>query len=211
MRPSSTLVLGRELPTGGGPYSGKTLPATQTDNTNLDVADGTNTIIIDNPNHKGVYSIHNTIPQPAHIQLDNMPSDFISMDSFSVNIKYRKGPAGGNNDDLWTIACRVTLGSNWTPTTATDIIAHSSTTLDQSFPDDTQTASWHLVDGDSPDSWTTSGAVAFSSVQAADKTDWDGAHIWLGQMRNQVMGGDGDQIEVDWVEFTGTYTGSSPP
>jgi len=211
MRPSSTLVLGREVGGGGGgPYPGKTLPTLQTDNSDLNTADGTN-FIYSYAGHSDILHLDTSLSWPD-FALDNMPSDFISMDTLYVNCKARKSASG---DDRQTVGFKIKDGTNYTSPIANPL-AKDSGGVDAADNgevegDSSSIDSWLETHNDLTASWVTTGAIEFPTLDtSASKATWDGAYVWIQQDYFKTKGGDGNIVQIDWIEFTGTYTGSTP-
>lgn len=58
-----------------------------------------------------------------------------------------------------------------------------------------------------------SGQLSFTinaTGLAASKGDWDGARVWFRWDFSQTKGGDGAELRLHAIEFTGTYTEAGP-
>ena len=118
--------------------------------------------------------------------LDNMDADFGNMDTLSWKVEYLQV---GRDDDTVGLDVRIMNG-------ATVLAAADAG------------GTWVVVDADVTNTTdVTAGPTAFVYVNtAASKTEWDGASVELRQNWSKSKGGDGVHIEVDFAEFTGTYT-----
>lgn len=125
-----------------------------------------------NANHTGT----------ADYALDDMPSDFGSMATLNINVRY--GWQTGAQVNTWSsLDVQVFKSDGSTALTASRNIASSITTND-----------------------TTSGALAFTGVDtAASKADWDGAIVRLSWTISKSMAGDTLEERVFAAELTGTY------
>ena len=118
--------------------------------------------------------------------LDNVDTDFDNMETLLWKVEYLQV---GRDDDTVGLDVRIMNG-------ATVLAAADAG------------GTWVVVDADVTNtSDITAGPTAFVYVNtSASKADWDGASVELRQNWSKSKGGDGVHIEVDFAEFTGTYT-----
>lgn len=128
-------------------------------------------------------------PEVLSRALDNVPADFGTMDTLSWAVEYRQQNMA---DD--TIALNIRIMNGATVLAAADsggtfatVNGNILTTVDLREP--------------------VAGYTAFAYVNtSASKSTWDGASVELQQVITKSKGADGIFVEVDWVEFSGTYT-----
>jgi len=125
-----------------------------------------------NTNHTGT----------ADYALSDMPSDFGTMLTLLVNLRY--GWQTGSQVNTWSsLVVQIFRSDGSTPLTDARTIASSITTND-----------------------TTSGALAFTGVDtSADKSVWDGAIARISWTISKSMAGDTLEERVFAAELTGTY------
>ena len=127
---------------------------------------------------------NNSNTEYAWFPLGNMPSDFESMDTLSINVRYLRDVNGP--DKAWdSLQAQIFTADGGTTSLVALLTVASSIT--------TRTA-------------TNSGATAFTSVTASDKTTWDGAWLRLTWNKTKNKGGENDSFRVTAAELTGTYT-----
>ena len=118
--------------------------------------------------------------------LDDTDADFATMTTLSHRVEYRVSAAPG--DDTYGLSIRIVNGA--TILAAAD----SGGTFVNINSNVTNTTD------------TTSSSTAFAYVNTtADKATWDGASVELRQTYSKTKGPDVVHIEVDFVDFTGTY------
>lgn len=120
-------------------------------------------------------------------ELANMPSDFGTMSTVSINLRYAWA-AGTQVNDWLTLTAQIYKSDGTTALTNAVTIASSITTT----------------------TLTNSGAVALTGVDtAATKADWDGAYVFLRWSINKNKSGDTLRKNVYAAEVTGTYSQST--
>lgn len=119
--------------------------------------------------------------------LDNMPTDFVTMDFCNMRVEYRQQ---GRVDDTLILGVRIMNG--------TQVLAAATSGGD-----------FGVVNNNILNTTDTIGNESFTYVNtSATKADWDAAVVELQQTINRSMGADGCHIEVDWIKLEGSYTGS---
>lgn len=127
--------------------------------------------------------------------LTDMPADFGSMDSLTLEIRHSRGTVEGGS-----------------PGAGDDV-----TTLNLSIVDSVGAILGNIgnVEGASAGYAVKTETVAVSLTAAglaADKATWDDARFTMDTTDVQSMGNDGHRIWVDFVRFiNGTYTPAAPP
>lgn len=119
--------------------------------------------------------------------LNDMPTDFQTMDTLSWQVEYSLSAA--RSDDTYGLSIRIVNG-------ATILAAADSggtfTTVASNITNTTD---------------TTSAVTAFAYVNtSANKATWDGASVELRQNYTQSKGKDVVSVRVDYTVFTGTYS-----
>lgn len=133
-------------------------------------------------------------------ELGNMPTDFGTMSTLSLEVRYGWGAAPSN----------LTWGN-----ISASIWTADGTTLLAAFTSGASTAStalWQpIVQNITTTGQTNSGAVAFSYVNTtADKTAWDSAVVHISVQQSRSKGGQVNSQRVYEADITGTYaTGAS--
>lgn len=125
----------------------------------------------------------NTTANQYEAGFTDTPSDFLSMDSLSVNVRYNQT---GRSDDTLSLVVRIESSGGTAYTNDLTISTITTTTF------------------------TNSGATALtltSAGLAATKTDWDSAYIALSQTYNASMANDNARVQVSAIELTGIYSG----
>jgi hypothetical protein len=146
-------------------------------------------LIADVDDNKNVHDTANTTHTGgARFALANMPADFVSMDTLSVQLRYAW--QSGTQVNAWTdLRAQVLKSDLITLLTGNQPVTSSITT---SAP-------------------TNSLVVAFEFVDtAATKEDWDGAIVEILFQITKSKGGDALEERVFAAELTGTYTAGSP-
>jgi hypothetical protein len=124
-------------------------------------------------------------------QLDNVDSDLDSMDTLSINVRYKTVAA--RVDDLSSIEARILTSDRLT------VLAGATSTVSTSLQ--------VLVSNPSQASWTNVGATAFSYVNTgATKAQWDAALIEVATTLTKVMSPEACRPQVTALEVTGTYS-----
>lgn len=141
------------------------------------------------------HTFNNDTGESAAYALDNVDSDFLSMNtlSWSVVAAIRDTiPVSGGDD--YTLGIRIVNGA---------------TILAAADAGGTFTTVTTFTPGATGGAFSTFGSpTAFAYVnQTANRATWDGANVEISQTHVQSKGGDGNAIQVDYVQFTGTYDG----
>jgi hypothetical protein len=121
----------------------------------------------------------------AWFPLDNMPADFESMDTLSIQIRYHR-PAYDAVKTVVAINARIFIGDgSATSITSSEVVASSVT----------NTAA------------TNSSVIDFTTVNTAStKTTWDGAWLRFELIQSKTKGGSADEMRITAAQLTGTYT-----
>lgn len=115
-------------------------------------------------------------------QIDDMPSDFADMDTFSIAVRFRDNQDG---DDTVALTAQI-------------VESDGSTAL-------TNSIAVHTHDG-SESTYANTSTLNFTLTGTNNKTVWDGAELELTWTYSRSMGGDNMNIQVSAVEMYGTYT-----
>ena len=136
--------------------------------------------------------------QTATNALNNMPSDFATMNSLSYSIIARLRDAPPSGPDTYTLEWAIVNASQ------TQVLAGASATYATRFQGPTTIT----TNSDQ----TIGSPTAFSYVdQTANKTAWDGALIeFRFNTSSQNMGPDANAIQVDYFQITGDYDAAAP-
>lgn len=130
----------------------------------------------------------NTDNEVLERALDNVDADFLDMDTLSWQVDYRQQ---NRSDDTLGLGIAIVVG--------TKVLAGASETFASRF---------QTVDADVTNTTDTLTSVtAFTYVDLdADEAAWNNAVVQLQQSYTATMKADGAFVEVDFTEFTGTYT-----
>ena len=133
--------------------------------------------------------------------LDNMPSDFGSMDTgLTFRVQARMQNAGG--DDTYALQIRI-VG----PAPDSTVLAAATSGGTREVVSANVRTDAGATDTDLP----VAGAGTFTFVNtSANKALWDSALVEIAQVYTQDMAKDANHIQVDLVTFTGTYTATEP-
>jgi hypothetical protein len=128
-------------------------------------------------------------------ELGNVDSDFDSMDTLEIVLRYAWSASVSNS--LWdTLEARIMAADGTTVLAA----ANSGGTLQVLVTNITNTTILNT------------SSIAFTYVNtSATKAQWDGAVVEIRITRTRSKGGDSAEQRVYEVDFTGTYTPSGPP
>lgn len=124
----------------------------------------------------------NTTANQYEVGFTDTPTDFLAMETLSVNVRYNQT---GRSDDTLSLVIRV------------ESSAGTAYTNDLTIANITTTA------------FTNSGVTALtltSAGLAAIQSDWDGAYIVLSQTYTASMANDNARVQVSAIELTGSYT-----
>jgi hypothetical protein len=129
--------------------------------------------------------------------LDNVDTDFVSMDSgLTWTVQERENTTGGDDTVVYSIAIRDSGG--------TVVLAGASATYASRFQQVVGVHAQHTTD-------TNRGPTAFTYVNtSATKATWDAAVVDIQVVHTKDKGPDGMRAEVDIVSFDGTYTAVAP-
>ena len=136
--------------------------------------------------------VNATTPQVLSYALDNVDTNFDTMDTLTFSIQYRLSEA--SVDDTFDLNIRIVNG-------ATILAAANSGGTFQSVASNITTTT---------DTYNT--ATGFTYVNTtADKATWDGASVELQHNVGKSKGWDGVVIEANHAIFDGTYTLGAAP
>jgi hypothetical protein len=124
------------------------------------------------------------------VALDNMPSDFATMDAVVINLRAKRRDAGGDDD----------FGVQFAVMNAANTVVLVGNNSD---PGLRYAASTTITD-ENDQTVTYSSPVYVNTT--ATKADWDGAVIYIRQTWTQSKGKDKNAIQADEFWMTGTYT-----
>lgn len=122
----------------------------------------------------------NTTANQYEVGFTDTPSDFISMTTLSINVRYNQT---GRSDDTLQFLARIESSAGVAYTNDVLVTVTSAT-------------------------FTNTGAMAMGLTTAgtnATKTDWDNAYIALSQIYAASMANDNARVQVSAIELTGTY------
>lgn len=126
------------------------------------------------------------ITETTSFALDDVDTDFLSMDTASWTIEYRQQ---NRADDTVGLSLRVMSGAI---VLAADDSGGTFVTVNSNVTNTTD---------------TTDGPTSFAYVNTgATETDWNNATVEIQQTYSKTKGNDGVRIDVDMFELTGTYS-----
>ena len=121
----------------------------------------------------------------AILALDDVPANFGTMDTLSVQYRYLADQITANKT-LDSITIQILESDLVTPLTGVDTLTFAG--------------------GLSSPTATNTAVRSLSSVVLGDKATWDGAVVVIGFNVTRSMGGNEDEYRVSALELTGTYT-----
>jgi len=129
-------------------------------------------------------------------QLNDMPADFVTMDTgLNIKVRYNKFD-DDNGNDVVTLSAQIVRADG-----TTELAGNSAP----------ETIETHDMGGGTCGTggcgWTTDAAFTFTSVDTtADKSVWDGAELELTWTYNKTGPPDNTEIRISAVELNGAYT-----
>lgn len=158
------------------------------DGANAFDVDGDNVLNDDSDSTGCLHTQNTSLVEEAYYVLPDMPANFVSMDSLSIQVRHQGLTSHGNTTVVGVI--RV-YKADRTTGLHTALIA--------------------VANGDWTDAAATTSATAVSGLNTtATKADWDGAVVLVGIQRTRSKGGDSGSFGILEVWITGTYTPSGP-
>lgn len=125
--------------------------------------------------------------------LDNMPGDFLTMDSSGFTLHVECQLDGAGSGDTYHLLAGIRKTSSGTQLAGGPVSGNATVDSDVAH------TTWTTFDVD------LSGAGGYVDVTAT-KADWDAADVWLQQAYTKDMGGDNQFIQVRRAWITGNYT-----
>jgi hypothetical protein len=129
---------------------------------------------------------NNSTDEVAYVALANMPGDFDSMDSVSINVRYHRD-VDTDTSKTWDSIVVEIFADN----AGTTSLAGPATIVSGNIT--TTTA-------------TNSGATTVDATPTGTKAQWDAAYVRFTFNKTKSMAGNTDDFRITAAEVTGTYT-----